>query len=90
MKIPLGRVITRAWLSTAIAVGWCIAGSAPASADQDEGQVGSDPFAILSCDCPEPAPAGSAAESDQIRRGIHDGLTTVLPALPAAAGRPGR
>jgi hypothetical protein len=90
MRIPLPRVITTAWLGTAIAIGCCIVGAAPSSADSDERQVGSDPFASLWCDCPEPAPAGNAAQTDEARRGLHDGLTTALPEFPAVAGRPGR
>ena len=84
MGIPLRQVITRSWVSTAIAVCWCVASAASAGADPDERPAGPEPFASLRCDCLETAPKGSAAREDGFRRGIRDGLAAALP-----AGRPG-
>ena len=76
------QLITRTWLSTAIAVGCCVAAAAPAGADPDDRQVGSDPVAALRCDCRQTLAAGSPALTDEIRRGISEGLAMALPGRP--------
>jgi len=85
MGITLCQAITKTLVSAAIAVGCCVASSAPAGADPDEGQVGSDPFASLWCDCRETSPTGSAAQRDEFRRGLREGLATALSGLPVLA-----
>ena len=74
-------LITKTLISAAIVVGSCVAGAAPASADPNPASTGSNPFSALSCDCQTPASVTSPDVTDQINRGIHDALTTDLPAV---------
>ncbi|OBH91711.1 hypothetical protein A5678_10565 [Mycobacterium sp. E2733] len=53
-------------VSVAIVVGSGLVAAAPAGADPS-------PFSTLSCSCPETAPAGSPARSDEITQGIRAG-----------------
>ncbi|OBF44132.1 hypothetical protein A5787_13720 [Mycobacterium sp. 852002-50816_SCH5313054-b] len=59
----------------AIALGFGVAGSAPAGADPGA-------FSTLSCSCQQAAPTGSPARKDAIARGIRQGLSD----WPAVAG----
>lgn len=60
------RATTRILAFLAIVTGLGLVGAAPAGAD-------TSPFNTLSCSCPETAPAGSPARSDEIKRGIRQG-----------------
>ncbi len=66
----------------AIATGCCLAGAAPAHADPDAVGADPSPFATLRCGCPEAAPPGSAERSNEIARGIREGLSAWVPGLP--------
>ena len=79
------RVIMKILASTAIALGTGVAGAAPASADSSQGGTYPNPFATLSCRCPETARPGGPALNDEINRGIREGLSASLPGLPAPA-----
>lgn len=57
---------TTALACAAIAFGSVLVAAPPAGADPN-------PFNSLSCNCPETAPPGSAARSDEIARGIRLG-----------------
>jgi hypothetical protein len=70
--------ITKVLVSIVIAVGSAVAVAAPASATNP------NPFGDLSCNCRGATPA----QSEQINRGIRDGLAVVVPGLPAARPHP--
>lgn len=61
-------------LGGAVAVGCCIAGAAPAAA-------GPDPYGGLHCSCRGNGPTGGGDPTQEIQRGLHEGLTAVLPGL---------
>ena len=44
-----------------------------------------NPYGTLGCNCRETAPAGSPQLSEEINRGIREGLTVSVPGLPAPA-----
>ena len=81
--------ITKILVSAVIAVGVCISGAAPASADSNPASTAPNPFSTLSCNCRESAPAGGPALSQNIDRGIREGLSASVPGLPAPA-QPGQ
>lgn len=68
-------------ISTALALGVCVAEATPAGADDPD----ANPFSKLSCSCHETAPAGSQALMEEIHRGLRDGQAAWLSGLPAAA-----
>jgi hypothetical protein len=68
-------LITKTLISAAIVVGSCVVGAAPASADPNPANSGSNPFSALSCDCREAAPPHSPALTQEIHRGIQAGLS---------------
>ncbi|OBF62155.1 hypothetical protein A5756_01350 [Mycobacterium sp. 852002-53434_SCH5985345] len=73
------RATTRMLVYAAIAVGLGLVAAVPAGADPGV-------FRTLSCSCPETAPAGSPARSDEITRGIRAGeLGWAQPAPPHPA-----
>jgi hypothetical protein len=78
-------MMKKALISVAIAVGFCVVGAAPASADSNPASTAPNPFSTLSCNCRESAPAGGPALSQNIDRGIRDGLSSSVPGLPAPA-----
>jgi hypothetical protein len=69
------RVTTEILIGAAIAVGFGVVEAAP---------VGADPsaFSALSCSCQVKAPAGSPPRSDEIARGIREGLADLSPGPP--------
>ena len=75
------QMITKILVSAAIALGSCVAGAAPASADTNP--IGTDPNTLgaLSCSCQTPPSVTSPDVTDQINRGIQDALTADLPAV---------
>ncbi|OBH29550.1 hypothetical protein A5692_20645 [Mycobacterium sp. E342] len=75
------RATIRMLACLAIVLGSGLVGVAPAGAD-------SSPFNTLSCSCPETAPAGSTARSDEIARGIRRG--ELGRPQPQASAQPGR
>jgi hypothetical protein len=85
-RMPVGRrtiksmnhqVITKILVSAAIALGSCVAGAAPASADPNPISTDPHPFGALSCSSRsrETAPPGSPALREEMERGIRDGLS---------------
>lgn len=66
----------------AIATGCSVAVAAPAHADPDAVGADPNPFGTLRCACPEPASADSAERSNEINRGIREGLFAWVPGLP--------
>jgi hypothetical protein len=77
------QVITKILASAAIALGFCIVGAAPASADPNPAGNGPNPYGGLHCSCHETAPPGSAALRAEIARGLREGHSAWLPGLPA-------
>ncbi len=79
--------ITKILVSAVVAVGVCISGAAPASADSNPASTAPNPFSTLSCNCRESAPAGDPTEG--IHRGLRDGLSASVPGLlaPAQSGQ---
>jgi len=67
-------MITKVLVSSAIIFGAAVGLGGAADADPSV-------FKLLSCNCPERAPAGSAVVRDEIDRGIRQGLADV-PATP--------
>ena len=82
-KYGCRRVIRKILVSAAIAVGSCVVGAAPATADPNAIGTNPNPFSGLSCNCRQTAPAGSPAATEEINRGIREGLAARLPGLPA-------
>ena len=76
-------MIRKIFVGAAIAVCACVGGTAPAGAEPNPVGTAPNPFSALGCSCPEPTPAGSA--TDEIDRGMRDGLHAALPGLPAPA-----
>lgn len=66
--------ITKMLVSAAIALGCCVVGAAPASADPDSSDIHPNPLGGLTCNCQGTAPAGGPALREDIERGIRDGL----------------
>jgi hypothetical protein len=79
------RLITEILVGAAIALGAGLAAAAPAAAGPDATGTDPSPYGTLGCNCRESAPAGSPQLSDQINRGIREGLTVSIPGLPAPA-----
>jgi hypothetical protein len=79
------RVITEILVGAAIALGAGLAAAAPAAAGPTTIGPDPSPYSTLGCNCRETAPAGSPQLSDNIRRGIREGLTASIPGLPAPA-----
>lgn len=69
------RGITNLLISTAIALGSGVGGTATASADPN-------PFGTLGCSCRDMAPVGGPVVGEETDRGIRDGLAFRLPAIP--------
>jgi hypothetical protein len=82
------QVITKIPVSAAIALGSCLGGAAPASANPIP--TDPNPFGALSCSCRETAPPGSPAPGEEVERGIRNGLSAWLPGLPPATQPVGR
>lgn len=61
-------MITKVFVSAAIALAAAVGVAAPAGADPTL-------FGVLSCGCQEPAPSDSAIFSDHVKQGIQQGLT---------------
>lgn len=74
----MNHVIGKMLAGTAMAVGFCAGGAAPAGADPN-------PFGTLDCSCQEAAPADSPPVRDEIDRGLREGHSAPLPGLPAPA-----
>jgi hypothetical protein len=83
------RLATKMLVSAAIVLGPGLWGAAPASADRNSMGTDPNPFGTLSCSCPKSAPADGPALTGDIDRGLREGLSAVLPGLPAP-GRPGQ
>jgi hypothetical protein len=77
------KVIIKVLVSAAIALALWVEGATPASADPNPNPVGTDPnpFGGLSCSCREAASAGSSELTEEMDRGIRDGLSAELPGL---------
>jgi hypothetical protein len=69
------QLITKILVSAAIAVGSCVGGAAPASADANPIGTDPNPFGALGCSCQETAPPGSAALRKEMEWGIREGLS---------------
>jgi hypothetical protein len=70
------QVITKILVSGAIALGALVVGAAPASADPNSPGNPPNPFGGLTCSCQKTAsPASRQALTQQIERGIRDGLS---------------
>jgi hypothetical protein len=67
-------LVTKMLVSAAIVLGSGVVGAAPASADPNPSDTHPSPFASLSCDCQETAPASGLVLSQQIDRGIRQGF----------------
>lgn len=81
------HLITKIMVSAAIALGSCVGGAAPASADPNPSGTDPNPFGALSCSCgEETAPAGSPAPRE-IERGLRAGLAAGLRP-PTQPGQP--
>ena len=76
------QVIARTLVAAALALGFFVDQAAPARADE----VDLSPFRTLSCSCHETAPAGSTSLMDEIHRGMREGHSAWLAALPAPTG----
>jgi len=76
------QTIAKILVSAAVALGSCVAGAAPASADPNSIGTAPNPFGGLSCNCRETAPPGSPALRDEIDRGLRQGRSAWLPGLP--------
>ena len=75
-------LITKTLISAAIVLGFCVVGTAPASADPDPSDIHPNPFGGLSCNCRETIPPDNPAlREEEIRRGIQAGLSASLPGL---------
>ncbi|MBW0014236.1 hypothetical protein [Mycobacterium sp.] len=81
------RILAEILVGAAIAAGAVINTAAPAAADPDAVSTEPNPYGTLGCNCPETAPAHSPQLSEEIRRGIREGLTVSVPGLPAPAPR---
>jgi hypothetical protein len=79
------QVIMKILASAAVALATGVAGAAPASADSNPAGTNPNPFATLSCSCPQTARPSGPALNDEIDRGIRAGLSAQLPGLPAPA-----
>jgi hypothetical protein len=86
---PHRRAITKILVGAAIAFGAGLAGAAPAAADPNSISTDPSPYGTFGCNCQETAPAHSPQLSEEINRGIREGLTVSIPGLPAPA-RPGQ
>ena len=69
------HVIANVLVGAAIALGAGVAGAAPANADPNAIGTNPNPSSTLSCSCRETAPADSPALSEQIKRGLREGLS---------------
>jgi hypothetical protein len=69
-------MIRKMLVSTAIVIGSFAVGVAPANAEPNPNGTQPNPFSSLTCNCQEPAPAGSSDRAAQIERGIRSGLSS--------------
>lgn len=76
------RVIAKALIGAALALGLGVAGAAPASADDPD----VNPFSGLSCSCHQTPAADGAALLGEIRRGMLQGYAAWAPGLPTVTG----
>jgi hypothetical protein len=86
---PHRRMIAKILVGAAIALGAGLAGAAPAAADPNAISTDPSPDGTLGCNCRATTPAPSPQLSDEINRGMREGLTVSIPGLPAPA-RPGQ
>jgi hypothetical protein len=82
-KYGYRRVITKVLVSAAIVVGSWVGEAAPAGAEPDAIGAESNPYTGFRCSCPQAAPPGSPAASEEINRGLRQGHSAWLPGLPA-------
>jgi hypothetical protein len=82
---PYRRVITKMLVGAAVALGAGLAWAAPAAADPNAISTDPSPYGTLGCNCRETAPAHSPQLSEEINRGLREGLTASVPGLPAPA-----
>ena len=75
------QVITKILVSAAIALGSCVGGAAPASADPNPSGTDPNPFGALSCSCREETALAGSPALREIERGIRAGLVPGLPPL---------
>ena len=81
MTTQYHQVMTKILIGAAVAVGSCVGGAAPVSADPNPIGSGPNLFGGLSCSCQETAPPGSPGLREEIERGIREGRTAWLPGL---------
>jgi len=79
------RAITKILVGAAIALSAGLAAAAPVAAGPDATGTDQNTYGTLGCNCRETAPAGSPQLSEEISRGIREGLTVSIPGLPAPA-----
>jgi hypothetical protein len=82
---PYRRVITKMLVGAAVALGAGLAWAAPAAPDPNAISTDPSPYGTLGCNCRETAPAHSPQLSEEINRGLREGLTASVPGLPAPA-----
>ena len=75
------EMITKLLVSGAIVLGAAVGLAAPAVAEPNAGAANPNPFSNVSCGCETPTSVTSMDVTDQINQGIHDSLTTDLPAV---------
>ena len=82
MTTQYHQVMTKILIGAAVALGSCVGGAAPVSADPNPIGSGPNLFGGLSCSCQETAPPGSPALREGTERGIREGRSASLPGLP--------
>jgi len=75
-KTSYRRGIAKMLVGTAIGVGCFVGAAAPASADPNSYGADQNPFGNLSASTQVTAPSSGPAASEELSRGIRDGLAT--------------
>ena len=73
--------IIKVLVGAAVALGFCVGGAAPVSADPNPIGSALNSFSSLRCSCRETAPPGSPALREEIEQGIREGRSAWLPGL---------
>jgi hypothetical protein len=66
-------------VSAAVVLGSCVVVAAPANADPNPSGTQPNPFAGLTCNCQQTAPAGGTSTTAELDRGIRSALSARLP-----------
>jgi hypothetical protein len=81
MTTQYHQVMTKILIGAVVALGSCVGGAAPVSADPNPIGSGPNSFGGLSCSCRETAPPASPGLREEIEQGIREGRTAGLPGL---------